>query len=38
MRNASQAQVEARVDEVCLAFEAEKRYLISRWRWPERLR
>jgi hypothetical protein len=38
MRNASQSQVDERVDEVCLAFEAEKRYLISRWRWPERLR
>jgi hypothetical protein len=38
MRNASQSQVDERVDAVCLAFEAEKRYLISRWRWPERLR
>jgi hypothetical protein len=32
------ATVEQRVDEVCLAFEAEKRHLIARWRWPERLR
>jgi hypothetical protein len=31
-------QVEARVEQLCLAFEAEKRHLISRWRWPERLR
>jgi glucosylglycerate synthase len=38
MRGASQAQVEERVEQVCLAFEAEKRYLISRWRWPERRR
>jgi hypothetical protein len=29
-------QVEARVEQLCAAFEAEKRYLISRWRWPDR--
>jgi hypothetical protein len=28
--------VEARVERLCLAFEAEKPYLISRWRWPDR--
>jgi hypothetical protein len=38
MRGASRAQVDERVERLCLAFEAEKRYLISRWRWPERLR
>jgi glucosylglycerate synthase len=38
MRNASQAQIDERLDQVCVAFEVEKRYLISRWRWPERLR
>jgi hypothetical protein len=32
------ALVEGRVEKVCRAFEAEKPYLISRWRWPERLR
>jgi hypothetical protein len=32
------AQIEERVEQLCLAFEAEKRHLISRWRWPERLR
>jgi glycosyltransferase involved in cell wall biosynthesis len=32
------AQVEERLEQVCLAFEAEKRHLISRWRWPERMR
>ena len=32
------AHIEQRLDEVCRGFEAEKRYLISRWRWPERLR
>jgi hypothetical protein len=31
-------QVEERVEQVCRAFEAEKRHLIARWRWPERLR
>ena len=38
MRSASLAQIEERVEQVCLGFESEKRYLISRWRWPERLR
>lgn len=28
--------VEARVERLCLAFESEKPYLISRWRWPDR--
>ena len=35
---ATPAQIEQRLDEVCRGFEVEKRYLISRWRWPERLR
>lgn len=26
---------EARVEALCAAFEREKRYLISRWRWPD---
>ncbi|HEU4383199.1 MAG TPA: hypothetical protein VFR85_06795 [Anaeromyxobacteraceae bacterium] len=30
------AGVEGRVERLCLAFEAEKPYLISRWRWPDR--
>jgi hypothetical protein len=29
-------EVEARVEALCAAFETEKRYLISRWRWPDR--
>ena len=29
------AEVEARVERLCAAFEAEKRSLISRWRWPD---
>ncbi len=31
-------EIERRVERVCLGFEAEKRHLIARWRWPERLR
>jgi hypothetical protein len=27
---------ERRIEELCLRFEAEKPYLISRWRWPDR--
>lgn len=38
MKGATLAQVEERVEQVCQGFESEKRYLISRWRWPERLR
>ena len=29
-------EAEARVERLCEAFEAEKPYLISRWRWPDR--
>ncbi len=29
-------QVEERLEALCLQFEAEKPYLISRWRWPDR--
>jgi glucosylglycerate synthase len=36
--DATLAQTEDRVERICLGFESEKRYLISRWRWPERLR
>jgi hypothetical protein len=31
-------QVEEHLEQLCLAFEAEKRHLIARWRWPERFR
>jgi hypothetical protein len=30
------AAAEARLERLCAAFEAEKPYLISRWRWPDR--
>jgi glycosyltransferase involved in cell wall biosynthesis len=29
-------QVEKEIEKVCMAYEAEKPYLISRWRWPDR--
>lgn len=29
-------EAEARVERLCEAFEAEKPYFISRWRWPDR--
>jgi hypothetical protein len=38
MQTATLEQIEARVGRLCMAFEDERRYLISRWRWPERLR
>ena len=38
MNGASLADIEQRVEGICLAFEAERRHLIARWRWPERLR
>ena len=38
MNGATLAQVEDRVEQLCLAFESEKRTLISRWRWPGRAR
>ncbi|HSE67203.1 MAG TPA: hypothetical protein VLB12_09460 [Gemmatimonadales bacterium] len=30
------ARLEDRLEQLCLHFEAEKPYLISRWRWPDR--
>jgi hypothetical protein len=30
------AEVEARIERLAATFEAEKPYLISRWRWPDR--
>jgi hypothetical protein len=32
----SRASVEARLERLCQAFEAEKPYLVRRWRWPDR--
>jgi hypothetical protein len=36
MREAAEPEVEARVEQLCLRYEVEKPYLISRWRWPDR--
>ena len=36
MQEASIDEAEHRLEALCLAFEAEKPYLISRWRWPDR--
>lgn len=36
MKEASAAEVERRVERLCLVYESSKPYLISRWRWPER--
>jgi hypothetical protein len=33
---ASPAAFEERLEQLCLRFEDEKPYLISRWRWPDR--
>jgi glucosylglycerate synthase len=37
-RHASSQEAEGRIEELCLAFETEKPYLISQWRWPERFK
>lgn len=36
VRDAGADEVEQRAEEVCRAFESEKPYFISRWRWPDR--
>ncbi len=36
METADATQVEARIENLCLRYEAQKPYLISRWRWPDR--
>jgi len=38
MRFAPIEAIESRVDRVAQAFEAEKPYLVSQWRWPERFK
>jgi glycosyltransferase involved in cell wall biosynthesis len=38
LRHATPEAAEERIERLCLAFEAEKPYLISMWRWPERFR
>ena len=36
VRDADALGVEQRIEALCMAYEAEKGYLISRWRWPDR--
>jgi hypothetical protein len=36
VKDAGEAEVEARVERLCSVFEAEKPYFQSRWRWPDR--
>ncbi len=36
VRDADALEVEQRTEALCLAYETEKGYLISRWRWPDR--
>jgi len=38
VRDRSTEAVDQRVEDLAAAFEAQKPYLIARWRWPERLR
>jgi hypothetical protein len=38
VRDRTDDEVAQRLERVCAAFEAQKPYLISKWRWPERLR
>jgi hypothetical protein len=38
VRGASIEAADQHVEDLCTAFERQKPYLISRWRWPERLR
>jgi hypothetical protein len=37
-RDASESAIGALLERTCQAFEDEKPYLISRWRWPEQFR
>jgi hypothetical protein len=36
IRNAPPLVVEERLERLCLAYEAQKPYLLRRWRWPDR--
>jgi hypothetical protein len=34
--NAQAGAVQARIERLCMAYESQKPYLLSRWRWPDR--
>jgi hypothetical protein len=36
VQTAAEPEVEARIEQLCLRYEAEKPYFVSRWRWPDR--
>jgi hypothetical protein len=36
MQNATARAAEQRLERLCQAFETNKQYLVSRWRWPDR--
>jgi hypothetical protein len=36
MQNAGAAEMEQRLEYLSMQFESQKKYLISRWRWPDR--
>lgn len=36
LKNAGPAEIEARIERLGRAYEANKPYLVSRWRWPDR--
>jgi hypothetical protein len=38
VRDRGDEEVDERIERLAAAFEAQKPYLISKWRWPERLR
>lgn len=38
VRHLGPDEAEARIERLCSVFEAEKPYLVSQWRWPERFK
>jgi glycosyltransferase involved in cell wall biosynthesis len=36
LQESDTVQPENKIEEVCMAYESQKPYLISRWRWPDR--
>lgn len=38
VRHLAPQEAEARIERLCSVFEAEKPYLVSQWRWPERFK
>jgi hypothetical protein len=38
VRHLGPGEADARIERLCMAFETEKPYLVSQWRWPERFK